>query len=106
MKRETIYRGDTPSWVFNIKNPDRSIFTLTDWTATFSAKELEGDEILFSKAATVSNPATGRVTVSNTAAETDGSGDFIAEVELRHASSSRVVTCEHFLLTIKGDVNE
>lgn len=84
---QTIFRGDTPEFVWTLVDANGNPFDLTNYSGHFMAKQsldqIDGDAI-FDKAVTVDSPATdgiARVTLAEGDTNTV-SGRFISELQL------------------------
>jgi hypothetical protein len=99
---KTIYRGDTPTFTFNIKQ-NGLVFNLTGYTAIFAAKvNADATTYLFTETCSISNPLTGVCTVTLTTADTATAGTYVAEIQLTKGTS--VLTAIQFNLVIEADI--
>ena len=108
---KTIFRGDTPTFVFTITDEAGAAVDLTDITTIkFIAKKSDEQpdaDAQFNVACTVDSPATDgicRVKLSST--NTDTAGTFLAELMLNFLTAATTLTAQRVNLIITADLHQ
>ena len=101
MKRIMLYRGDSATLEFTVKDLAGNVLDLTDWRVYFSMKI---GEAIVSKECEVFNPLEGKARVILEPSDTDFIGTGLAELEGR--KNGEVKTFGQFLIMFLEDVKE
>jgi len=98
-----LYRGDTPTLVFTLRDEDGNPVDLTNCTVYFA---VEKDEtVIINKTCAIINPAAGQLKVTLTSTETDFTGEALAELEGRYTDGT-ITTFGQFIIIMREDVRK
>lgn len=104
------YRGDTPTFRFNVVDADGAPLELSGYEATFTVVPRLGEEAVIVKTDAdmdvVDNPG-GILDVPLDEVDTDlGPGDYSWDMEVRFPDAGLVFTVDSGLLMVKADISQ
>jgi len=102
MKRLMLYRGDTPTLEFTVKDLEGQPIDLTEWQVFFAVKI--GETTVLERECEVWNPPEGKARVTLTASDTDAIGVGVGELEGR--KNGEVRTFGQILVMFLEDVRK
>jgi len=98
-----LYRGDTPTLEFTLRDEDGNPIDLTNCTVYFAVEKNE--TVIINKACTIIDTTAGQLKVTLTSSETDFTGEALAELEGRYTDGT-ITTFGQFTIIMREDIRK